>query len=182
MTPCQAPIPWDALVDYWAKETSPGDLDALELHLMSCAACSETSARVAAISEALRGMIPAVIDRAKLADLRARGLKIVENPVRRGERREILFPRGVDIVLHRLGGLDLKDARAVRMRVLREGTGDTLLDLEDVPFDRDRGELLVACQQHFSEFPHDVLFEVVAQQRSGAIEQVRYPVPHRFES
>jgi len=162
MSPCHAPISWDALVGYWAKETSPQDLDALELHLMSCAECSETSARVAAITEAFRGMIPAVIDSARLA--------------------EILFPRGVDIVLHRLGGLDLKNARAVRMRVLREGTGDTLLDLEDVPFDRDRGELLVACQQHFSEFPHDVLFEVLAQQRSGAVEHVRYPVPHRFES
>jgi hypothetical protein len=181
-SPCQAPIPWDVLVEYWAKETSPEDLDALELHLMSCAECSASSARVAAVTETVRGMIPPVIDGAKLADLRARGLRILENPVQRDGRREVFFPRDVDILLHRLQGLDLRDARAVQLRVLREGTGDTLLDVGDVPFDRDRGEILVACQQHFSEFPHDVLFEVLAQQRSGAVERVRYPVPHRFLS
>jgi len=181
-SPCQAPISWDVLVDYWAKETPPEDLDALELHLMSCSECSTASARVAAVTEALRGMIPAVIDGARLADLRARGVRILENPVGRNERREVLFPRDVDILLHRLRGLDLRDTRSVQVRVLREGTGDTLLDVGDVPFDRDHGEILVACQQHFSEFPHDVLFEVVAQQRSGTVERVRYPVPHRFPS
>jgi len=181
-SPCRAPIPWEVLVEYWAKETSPEDLDALELHLMSCAECSASSARVAAVTETLRGMIPPVIDGAKLTELRARGLRILENPVGRDERKEVFFPGDVDILLHRLRGLDLRDARAVQVRVLREGTGDTLLDVGEVPFDRDQGEILIACQRHFSEFPHDVLFEVLAQQRSGAIERVRYPVPHRFAS
>jgi hypothetical protein len=181
-TPCASPILWEVLVEYWAKETPPGELDALELHLLSCSECSAASARVAAITETIRGFIPPVIDSGRLADLRARGLRILENPVRRDERREVFFPRDVDILLHRLGGLDLRDALVVGMRVLQEGTGDTLLDLEDVPFDRDQGEVLVACQQHFSVLPHDVLFEVSAHQRSGAVDLVRYAVPHRFAS
>jgi len=181
-SPCQAPIPWDVLVEYWARETFLEELDALELHLLSCEACSASSARIAAITETFAGMVPPVIDAAKLANLRNRGLRILENPVRRDERREVFFPRDVDILLHRLRGLDLRDTRAVQIRVLREGTGNTLLDIGDVPFDRDQGEILVACQRHFSEFPHDVIFEVLAEQRSGAVERVHYPVPHRFPS
>lgn len=181
-TPCASPIPWEDLVEYWAKETTPGKLEALELHLLSCAECTAASARVAAITETIRGLVPPVIDGATLADLRARGLRILENPVQRDERKEVFFPRDVDIVVHRLQGLDLRDARAVQMRVLSEGTGETMLDVAEVPFDRERGELLVACQQHFSVFPRDVLFEVSMHQRSGAVELVRYPVPHRFAS
>lgn len=181
-TPCTSPIPWEVLVEYWAKETPLGELDALELHLMSCAECSASSARVAAITETIRAFIPHVIDGARLADLRAKGLRILENPVRRDERREVYFPPDVDLLIHRLGGLDLRDARAVRLRVLREATGETMVDVGDVPFDRDRGELLVACQQHYSVFPRDVLFEVSTHRRSGAVELVRYSVPHRFAS
>jgi hypothetical protein len=177
---CSTAISWETLVDYWARDLGGTALEQLEEHLLGCSECTARSARVAAITERIRSLIPPVVDRATVARLRARGLRILENPVARGERKACVFPHDVDILLHRLGGLMLEDATGVTVRVLVESTDVVLMDLPEAPFDPDSGEILIACQQHFSVFPSEVLFEVFIRATSGAEELVRFAVPHHF--
>ena len=179
---CSTPIAWETLVAYWAADLPGTELDALEEHLLGCASCTAASARVAAVTEGIRKLIPPVLDRARLDRLRARGLRIVENPVAPGERKECVFPVGVDILLHRLGGLTLRDTKVLGLKVLVESTRDVMFEFPDVPFDARSGEVLVACQRHFETLPHDVMFEVSTRDALGREERIHYSVPHRYET
>ena len=91
---CAHPIPWATLVDYWAGELDEAETAALEEHLFGCADCTATSARVAAVTEAVREALPPVVSRARVDRLRARGLRVRENAFRPDERSEVDFTRG----------------------------------------------------------------------------------------
>jgi len=166
---------FEELVAYFA-----GDHDgegALEEHLFSCDACTREASRVAAITETLRSDIPPVIESARLSLLRARGLRVVENEFLPGDH-EIVFPRDVDVMVHRLGGLNLSAATSVGVRIFVESTDRTLVEIPAVKFDRDAGAVLIACQRHFAVMPPDVVMEVTVR---GAAERVeRYGIFHRF--
>src|SRR5262249_47881295 len=147
------------LVAYWSGDLTPAENDAIEEHAMGCAACSTASARVAAIAEALRAQIPPVVTRELVAALRERGLRVVDNPVRPGERKLAVFTSEVDLMIHRLSGLDLTLAERVDVTVKVEETGDVIFQKQDAPFDRQAGEILIACHRHFSVFPPNIVFE-----------------------
>ena len=178
---CSTPVAWEELVAYWAGDLDAAQTDHIDEHLMGCAACSASSERVALVTEGVRAMIPAFVSHERLAALRARGLRIVENPVLAEERKTAVFAEGVDILLHRLGGLDLARAERVEITVTEEEMGQVLNEDRRVPFDARSGEILVACQRHFGEEPRTVLFEVRAREASGATAVTRFAIPHRFE-
>jgi hypothetical protein len=93
----------------------------------------------------------------------------------------VRFPADVDVLLHRLGGLDLHRATRVRVRICSESSGVVMFAEEDAPFDRERGEVLIACQRHFAMLPPDVLFEVQPLLADGEHPLVRYSVPHLLD-
>jgi Putative zinc-finger len=178
--PCAHPLPWEDLVGYWADDLDPAGIDRVEEHLMGCGACTAILARVAAIAGAVSALIPPLVSAGQLAELRARGLRIVENPMSPGEHRAVVFGREIDLLVHRLGGLDLENAESVRVTVSSEGTGQVFTDEPNAPFDRGSGEVLVACQRHFSVLPPDIVFEVRARGPAGEGPAARYTVPHTF--
>lgn len=180
--PCSRPIPPEQLTAYWSEDLSPEELDAVEAHLMGCPHCSEASARVAAITTALGAMVPVLVTRVALEELRGRGLRIVEGTLSPGERRPVVFERDVDLLIHRLGGLDLARVERVRFLLRVEETGEVILDDPRAPFERDTGEVLLACQRHFAAFPPNVVAEVRARDPSGAEHVATYVIPHTFES
>jgi anti-sigma factor RsiW len=177
---CAHPISWQDLVAYWADDLEPAAVERVDEHLMGCSTCSESSAGVAAITGALRQMIPPLISSARLAELRARGLRVAENPVWPGERKPVVFGREIDLLVHRLGGLDLARAESVRVTVSIEETGMVVRDDPNAPFDRAAGEVLVACQRHFASLPPNIVFEVRARGPLGEEPAARYIVPHTF--
>jgi len=178
---CASPISWDSLVDYWADDLDVAETDRIDEHLMGCEICTATSARVAAVREAIRMAIPALISRAEVEVLRARGLRIVENPVVAEQRVPAVFSASIDILLHRLGGLDLQRAERTQVVVTNEDTGEVLINDPRAPFDRESGEVLIACQRHFGAYSRTIIFEVRVQEPSGAEQVARYFVPHVFE-
>src|SRR5215472_12144849 len=123
MIGCTTPLPWEQLVAYWAGDLPLGDEAAFEEHLMGCATCSAASARVAAITETLRAMIPPIVTRARVEQLRAKGLRIRESAFAPGDRREEWFTPDVDILIFRLGGLDLARAARVEFSLRDEASG-----------------------------------------------------------
>lgn len=176
---CSSPLSWADLVAYWAGDLAPTQAEGMEEHLMGCSSCSAQSERVSAVVEGLRGLIPPVVSRAKLATLRERGMRIVENSFVPG-RKDVVFPRDADLLVHRLTGFDLSNAARVRVAVKIESSGATLVEDPLAPFDVHDG-VLIACQQHFSELPPDVLIEVAAIDASGSERLARYSIPHAFE-
>jgi hypothetical protein len=177
---CASPIAFETLVAYWADDLDPTESDAVEEHVMGCASCAAASARVAAVATAIRAQIPPVVSREGVAKLRARGLRVVENPVRPGERKLAVLSPEIDILLHRLMDLDLSRATSVAVTVSVEETGDVIMHSDDVPFDRDSGEILIPCHKHFAAFPPNVVFGVRTRDESGAESVVTYTVPHAF--
>lgn len=178
---CATPIPWDELVAYWAGELDEREVDRLDAHLIGCPTCSAESARVSAVTEALRAMTPPFIDHARLAALHAQGRAIRDNVIEPNERHTALFAAETDFLIHRLR-VDLSVATRVGVEITVEETGAVLLTEPSVPFDRDSGEVLIACQRHFASFPPNVVIEVHAHDAAGAETITRYPIPHVFEA
>lgn len=182
MTVCSHPIAWERLVDYWAGDLDDADTDVVDEHLFACEACSAESAGVARIVQAFRTAIPAVVSPAQTAELRARGLVVEENRFEPGERVEVIFEPDVDILIHHLSGIDLSRAERVHVGVRIESTGAVVFEEHFAPFDRDRGEVLIACQRHFAGLPPDVAFDVRVHEQNGRTLEATYSVPHVFRA
>jgi anti-sigma factor RsiW len=180
MTPCPSAVPWERLVDYWAGDLAPDDESAIEDHLMGCEACTAASSRVAAVTEAIRAMIPLVVTREMVDALRARGYRVQEGRFAPGDRREVVFPEDVDLMIFHLAGLDLAGVARLDMTMRSEGSADVLTAVEDAPFDREAGEVLLCCQRHFASFPPDVVAELRLHPAAGEPQLAAYTILHRF--
>lgn len=168
------------LVAYWADDLDAAEAEAVEEHVMGCADCAEASGRIAAITEALRQVPPPVLSHAQVARMRARGWVIQDNPIAPGEVCIGRVTPQLDVLLHRLGGLDLVDGAKVTLRVAVEQGDVPLFDLDEVPFDAGSGELLVACHRHFAALPPDVVFTVDVLDPAGHGQRLGYTVRHLF--
>src|SRR3954453_14731961 len=120
--PCAHPVPVEVLVAYWAGDLPSAETDAVDEHVMGCEVCARASEQVAFITEGIRATISPVITARELAALRARGLRIEEHVVRPGQRTPLVFRANLDLLIHRLAGLDLSRAERVHLRVLAEET------------------------------------------------------------
>lgn len=177
---CSSPIAFEVLVDYWAGELADDEVDRIDAHVMGCGSCAAESEAVERIVAALHFRIPPVISADQLAALQREGLVVVANAFAPGERKEVRFEPHVDLLVHRLGGLALDRAARVSVVVRSESSNQVLLEDDFVPFDRTRGEVLIACQRHFAAMPPDVVFEVFAHDDDGRVTSARYSVPHVF--
>jgi hypothetical protein len=180
VTACSTPISWETFVAYWARDLAADAEASVEEHVMGCATCTALSERISGITETLRTMLPPVIAPERLSRLAALGIPFQETRLSPGERRTVRFPSGVDVSIHRLGGLALADAERVSVEVRVESSGHVLVAEPDVPFDREGGAILIACQRHFANLPPDILFSVRAISASGAETQADYVVLHEF--
>lgn len=178
---CSSPIAFEVLVDYWAGELADDEVDRIDAHVMGCPFCAAESESVERIAAACRFRIPPVISAEQLAALQREGVVVVANAFAPGERKEVHFEPHVDVLVHRLGGLALDRATRVRLVVRSESNDQVMLEDDFVPFDRARGEVLIACQRHFAAMPPDVVFEVFAHDDTGGVSTARYLVPHVFD-
>lgn len=178
--PCASALAWETLVDCWAGELASPAQDAVDAHLMGCAECSASSARVASITETLRALLPPLLSPSLLAELRARGMRVTENHMLPGERKDVPFPADTDLLLHCLGGLDLTHTTRVDFSLHVESSGALLVRLDDAAFERSADTLYLACQRHFASLPPDTVAEVRMHDASGAQRVQRYTILHRF--
>ena len=179
MSACTAPLPFETLVAYWAGELAPAANDDVEEHLFACDACARASARIAAITERLRALVPPIVSRALVDSLRARGRRVEDNVVAPEARSHVVFA-DQEFIIHHLSGMALADAARVRVSVRVEESGEVLAEHPEAPFDAEAGEVLVACQRHFAAFPPNVVFVVTATAQSGAERTARFFVSHEF--
>jgi anti-sigma factor RsiW len=177
---CSNPTDWATLVDYWAGELGEDATAALEEHLFACGACTAQSARVAAVTEAVRGAVPPVVSRAKVEQLRARGTRVRENAFAPGDRREVTFSPDTDLLIHRLEGLDFAGAERVDIRITSEASGALIAEIDDAPFEPAAGAIMVACQRHFASMPHDTVMAVSIHGAGPSPRTATYTILHHF--
>lgn len=179
---CAHPIAWDTLVDYWARDLGDADTAAVEEHFYGCGDCAAAAARVAAVTETLRAALPPVVSRARVEQLRARGVRIRETTFAPGDQRDVRFVADADLLVHRLGGLDLTGAERVSVRISAESTGALIMEVDGPPFEPAEGAVLVACERHNVAFPHDTVMSVSIHVPGDAPPRTAtYTIRHLYE-
>jgi hypothetical protein len=142
MRDCASPIALASVVDYWVGEHQRAD--ELEEHLMSCATCSATTARFAAIAHGVRtlvrrGGVALVLTPALLARLEQDGVRIRHHHVDPGGRTACTAGPEDELVAMWLTG-DFRPGE--RVDVVIADAPVVSKRLEDVPVDCDRGRLV----------------------------------------
>lgn len=171
------PISFETLVALWAGDLPEHEASSIEEHLFSCEACADSSQRLARVMEAFDEAIPPVISAAHRDRLAASGMKLLHTPCAPGEEPTARFADN-DFMIHVLKG-DLRDAERVDLEVFDEE--HTITTMENVPFDRDRGEVLIACQRHYETLfgaDHDPRFRLWAQRGTERKKVGDYHVIH----
>ena len=180
-TQCGSPIAFEQLVDYWTSELDAAAIDGIEEHVFACASCAAEMERVHGLVAVFREHLAPVISVEQLAELRGKGLSIVETTFEPGVRRGVTFERELDFMIHHLSGLSLGDATRVSVTVRSESSGAVLHEEHFAPFDREKGEVLIACQKHFAMLPADTVFDVRVHVPSTPMPKLStYPIPHVF--
>jgi hypothetical protein len=174
---CPRPVSHEALVALMAGEGLGSDdvggqvgggLDeataaALEAHLFECDPCAEAWTNLASLVAGLRETIPMVISHTHRERMVASGKHLSITEVPAGVDTPARFAPGLDLMVFALK-VDLADVDRVRVDIVSPDGSKRFIE-EDVPFDRARGEVLVACQRHFEGmFESDPTFEVHAMQ------------------
>lgn len=179
MSACAKALSFESLVSYWAGDLGAAETDDVEAHVFACATCTTMSERIAAVTEKMRSLEPAVISAARLGELRAAGRRIQDNVVAPGARNRVVFS-AQEFIVHHLGGLDLTDVDRVGLVVRADGTDHVVTEFPSAPFDAASGEILIACQRHFVVFPPNIAFEVTTFARGEAKNVTRYVVEHEW--
>ena len=179
--PCPTPIPAERLLAYLLGELEEGDEDQLEIHLSGCAACEAEGERLAGLATSISPVIPPVLTRSRFEALEGAGVVSQVNVMAPGDVARVVYPASGKVLVLRMGGADLGGARRVDVE-LRTPDGEPIARLDDVPFDASRGEVLVACQHHFSEtFPQDLVFAMELVSGDDRRPVAEYTVHHRLD-
>jgi anti-sigma factor RsiW len=150
---CASP---DDLARYWLGDLAPDDEAALEEHLFACDRCSGESERFAALARGIRHerrvrALPIGITRADWDALLADGLTVESIAARADAPSRLIFPGTTEVVVVRL---ELPEPAAASYAL--EITSPVLNHLvPSVP--AERGEVLIACRNHFMIEPPQVV-------------------------
>jgi hypothetical protein len=173
---CADPIPFEKLVDLWTGELA--DAESVEDHLFACDDCAAQSAQLDRLVGSLLHLVPPVLTRGLRDRLEARGFKILDMAFEAGAQGEAFFAADLDLLVFALRA-ELANAQRVDLDVL-DGTGHVHFAFTGVPFDPVRGEVLVACQQHFRDYEGegDPEFRVYAVEAGARRHVGSYVIKH----
>src|SRR5689334_18379854 len=143
--------PFEQLTALWTGELEEPEASAIDEHAFICDSCSAATVDLAGIVGKLRGRLPFVISRTHHDRLVAGGTRIhITNAIPTVDRRPTTsarFTPEVDLLVFALQA-DVKEADRVDVEIA-SATGANRHVLEDVPFDREKGEVLIAWQRHY---------------------------------
>ena len=166
------------LVDYFSGDLEPSLENDVEAHLMGCDACTAEGARVSAITQGLRLLLPPLSTETGLAAMRRRGLRVEENPMRPGEESDPVLGPHLDVLVHRLSGVDPNATSAVfAMKVVE--TGEVLVQMDEVPIAK-TGDVLLVCSPHYASLPPNVVASVTTRSAAGTEMTSEYVIRHHF--
>ena len=161
-------------------ELDSNDEQAFEEHFFGCSTCETRALQVRRVLATLRASLPPILTESRRRALEQRHVRTVS--VKPGERGRIRLGPSVPVGLW-LMSADLTDTD----RVDFEGTspdGQVLFVFPDVPFDRERGEVALPCQEHYRhlQVSAEMHVRLTATSSSGTKRVTEYILDHVFES
>jgi anti-sigma factor RsiW len=166
--------------DYLAGLLDEGEEQAVEEHLFSCISCARDAEPLFGLAAAIPKAAAPVLTAERFRTLDREGRVAQVNVMAPGQVSEVRYPEAGKLLVHRLGGSDLRGAERVDVEIV-DLEGNPAARLDDVPFDAASGEVFLACQRHFSEsFPRDALFRLEVVRGERREEASRYTILHRL--
>jgi hypothetical protein len=147
--PCERPLEWQVLVDYWFGDLEAQDPayaeEAVEEHLLACDECSGRLRDLASLGQEVRRMVreggvEMVVTRSFLEWAAREGLRIREHRVGPGGRCNCTAAPEDDLLIGRLQ-CDLKGVS--RLDLVWKMEGGVERRIEDVPISGDARELIL---------------------------------------
>lgn len=162
-------VEWDELSGYLAGELDPDREAALERELFEDPHSTEVPRFLAVVDgiAALRGhhgTMSGVLPPGELAGLRARAT-LLELTLPRSGILDWHVSEDIDICIAKLA-VDLEGVGTLDLELV-DGTGQTYARFHDVPADRARGEVLVACERHVALREEVTVFRLVTHGPEG---------------
>jgi hypothetical protein len=144
-TPCDRPLELRTLADYWLDDDGH-DHEELEEHLFACDSCSRRLHGMVALGAGVgrlvrEGAVELVVTRSLLARAARDGLRIREYRLAPGESVRCTVTTEDDLLVSRLVG---RFEGVSRLDVVAEQEGLPVRRIQDVPFELEAGELIVA--------------------------------------
>jgi len=166
----------------WVLDELPtAEAEHFEEHYFGCDACFRRVVDIERAKQQLATSVPPLLTERRLEALTAeRRLETVH--VEPGARAliELGGDRSVGVwIMHAA----LADVSRVDLEARGE-SGDVVFAFNDVPFDRARGQVLLACQLHYRALPGGpkLLVQLREPAEAGGRELGRYHLDHRFDS
>lgn len=166
----------------WALgELTELENERFEAHFFGCQRCFEQTERMARLMEALRSALPPILTPGRHQRLQARGALSAVH-VAPGERATIRLgsdaPIGIWVLHAGLGDVERVDFEALT------ADGSLAFAVPDAPFDREKGEVLLACQVHYRALPMGPHLIGKLSARQGAETRLlgEYFLDHEFDS
>jgi hypothetical protein len=153
-----------------------------EAHYFGCDRCFQQAARVQATIEQLGASLPPVLTAERREALEGRQARLQTTRVAAGERATLRMSDeqqlGIWVMQAPLAEVTRVDFEA------RSPDGELLFALSDVPFDPNRGEVVLACQIHYRALPmpNEMHVRLTATSPSGSQELGQYILDHQFDS
>lgn len=185
MRPAADHPPFEALLDYWLRDSDAAATDAVDEHLMRCEACGQVLDEIVALGDGVRkafgaGEVLAMTSDAFARRLAGGGLKVREYRLpHNGSINCTVAPEDQLLVVHLeapLQGVQRLDARVELS--LEPGV---VHNLHDFPFDPQAGEVLYMPRvAQVRQMPaHTAQLTLLAVDAAGAREVGRYTFRHR---
>jgi hypothetical protein len=173
------------LLDWWQHDTDEATTDAVDAHLMRCAACGEALDRLLALEEGVRqalraGEVAAVFNAGFVERLRAQGLRLHEVRLPHNGSAQCMVAPEDQLLLARLAA-PLHGVQRLDLEAAPSFAPDAPQRLQDVPFDARGGELLFVPPLAVARRrpAHALLLRLLAVAPEGERLIGRYTLRHR---
>jgi anti-sigma factor RsiW len=122
MRECDAPLPDEMLLDYWAGDSAPDATEAVEAHLFECGDCAARLTRLASMGAGVaalvrQGRVSGIISRALLNRMQRDGVNLRLYALSPGETVPCAVFPGDDLVVASLRA-DFSNVHAVTLSVI----------------------------------------------------------------
>jgi hypothetical protein len=139
----------DVLGAYCQNELAETDAASFEEHYFGCDRCAALLERMQALVDRISTLIPHVLTPERRRRLEATGAPIVQERLEPGGSGTITFPRGTELGFWVMRA-PLSQAQRVDFE-LKTSDGARVIALSDVPFDRERQEVVLACRSAYRD-------------------------------
>jgi hypothetical protein len=174
--------PLETVVAWALDELARDEAERFEEHYFGCDACFKRAEHVHRMIAELDASLPSVLTPERRRDLEARHANVPAVRLEPGQagKLHVGAPSGLGMWVMRA---PVRDAARVDFEA-RTLEGELLFSLGDVPFDAERGEVVLACQVHYRalETPPNFRVRLSAIDHAGAERVAEYTLAHAFDS